>query len=132
MAILCELDEGAFDEWVATRPEKIRALIKKYPPNRLYRLKTSNHRVTIAAYEEREDGRVGFRVDVTGEYNLVAMERSVFGIDPEDLEECDLPGPGEDLGNAGLSPEAFVDAAVAAGLDVPEKIRKRRREGKLR
>jgi hypothetical protein len=51
------------------------------------------------------DGEVGFKVDVTGEYNLVAFERRVFGIKPEDLEECDLPGLHEPLGSANMSIE---------------------------
>ena len=34
----------------------------------------------------------------------VAFERRVFGIKPEDLEECDLPPAGTPVGNLNLDP----------------------------
>jgi len=37
-------------------------------------------------------------VTVSGKYNFVMFERNVFGIKPEDLEECDLPSEGEKVG----------------------------------
>ena len=43
-----------------------------------------------------EDGTL--TVNITGEYNFVTFDRQVFGIKPEDLEECDLPGKGEPVG----------------------------------
>lgn len=70
-----------------------REIMEKYPPWKLYRLKSSGHMVEIIAIGTYEDG-VKFRVDISGKYNCVMFERQVFGIDPNDLEECDLPdGP---------------------------------------
>jgi hypothetical protein len=54
----------------------------------------SGHRVTICSYSENGT----MMVDVRGEYNKITFERTVFGVKPEDLEECELPGEGEELG----------------------------------
>jgi len=88
------LPNEAFDQWVASRPDKVQELIRKLPPDRLYLLKTSGHRVTIYSYNEDNT----LTVTVTGKYNMITFARNVFGIKPEDLEECDLPGPDEPLG----------------------------------
>lgn len=101
MAVVREIiDQDGWQDWVATRPVVIQELCKKLPPDRLYLLKTSGHCVTIYSYSE--DNTV--TVDVSGEYNWVAFERRVFGISPENLEECDLPGDDELLGT-GLTEE---------------------------
>lgn len=74
-------------KWVNSRPLVVQELCKKFPPDRLYRLKTSDHKVTIYSYSENET----MTVTVTMEYNpLIVFERQIFGIKPEDLEECDL------------------------------------------
>lgn len=53
-------------------------------------LKPTGQRVTIYSYSE--DGTV--TVNVTGEYNLTMFDTQVFGINPDDLEPCELPdGP---------------------------------------
>lgn len=93
MAKIAELDEG-WDKWVQERPEGVRKLCIKYPPNLLYRYKPTGSRVLIVSYFE--DGTV--KVDVSGDYNCVVFEREVFGVDPADLEECDFPGEDEPLG----------------------------------
>ena len=46
------------------------------------------------------DGSVTLTVNITGEFNLISFDQQVFGIDPDDLEECDLPVEGEPLGEA--------------------------------
>lgn len=91
--------------WVADRPQVVRDLIlsRDFAPWKLYRLKTSGHRVTIHSFDEHKDGPPTLRVHVTGKYNAVAFERTVFGIHPEDLIECELPASGEQLGSANLS-----------------------------
>ena len=114
MAKINELDEAAWNEWVATRPENVQRLCRQLTPDRLYRLKTSGHRVTLYSYAE--DGTV--TVNVTGEYNTLTFERQVFGIKPEDLEECDLPEPGESLG-AMLTDPKNVDAFCAIVRETP-------------
>jgi hypothetical protein len=98
--------------WVATRPQPVRLMVEKhgFAPWKLYRLKSSNHRVTIYSFDEPSSGGPPtLKVDVSGAYNLVLFERMVFGIEPDDLEECDLPGPDEPVGSAGLSIEEAKD-----------------------
>jgi hypothetical protein len=117
--------------WVSQRPARVRDLIQKYgfEPWKLYRLKSSNQRVTIYSYQEPKDGSpVTLKVNVSGEFNLVAFERTVFGIPPDDLEECDLPPPGTPVGSADLSIEeshtlfeAFDPSTVAAQLAALKK-----------
>jgi hypothetical protein len=81
-------------EWVDERPEPVKSLAKQFDPWTLYLLKSSDHRVTVHGFFE--DGTMS--VNVTGQFNLLGFERRVFGILPDDLEECDLPLPGEPLG----------------------------------
>ena len=89
-----EEQEKAWEDWVSTRPQIIQDLCERFPPYNLYRLKSSGHRVTLYSYSE--DGTI--TVNVSGEYNAVTFDRQVFGIKPEDLEECDLPGTDEWIG----------------------------------
>ena len=78
-------------EWLASRPQVIQDMAAKFPPDELYRLGSSGHRVTLYSYSE--DGTM--TVNVTGDFNFVAFDRRVFGITPDDLEPCDLPSPDE-------------------------------------
>ena len=97
MAKIMEWDEQEkqeWEEWVKSRPEVIQNLAKRFPPYNLYRLKTSGHRVVIYSYSEDET----LTVKVSGEFNLITFERQVFGIKPENLEECDIPSPDEKVG----------------------------------
>ena len=55
-------------------------------------------------YEPKE-GEPTLTVIVSGRFNYVAFERRVFGIKPEDLEECDLPRADEPLGSANMTIE---------------------------
>lgn len=109
MAKISELNQEAWGEWVASRPPIVKAVCEKLPPDRLYRMKSTGSRVTLYSYSE--DGTV--TVDITGQYNAHMMDRQVFGIDPNDLEECDLPGPDEPLGTL-LTEDADVEAYIDA------------------
>jgi hypothetical protein len=101
MAKIRDIDTQDFENWLSTRPQIIRYLGKLLPPDRLYLLKTTGHRVIIYSYNE--DGTV--TVAVTGEYNQIKFPRKVFGISPIDLEECDLPGPDEPVGAETTDPK---------------------------
>lgn len=102
-------DRAGWAEWVAQRPEKVRVVAEKFEPWKLYRLKSSSHRVTIVSFDQPKDESqpVTLKVHVSGDFNRVAFERTVFGILPEDLEECELPGQDEPLGSANLDPKSF-------------------------
>jgi len=91
-------------EFVATRPPNVRKIAGTISPWKLYRLKSTGHRVTIYSFDEHKDGTVTCSVVVSGEYNTVLFARRVFGIKPSDLEECDIPTNEQALGEV-LSPE---------------------------
>lgn len=80
--------ERAWRKWVGGLPPIARATAAKLDIWTLYRMKDTGQRATIAAIQD--DGKV--RVDITGQYNMVMFDRSVFGIDPGNLEPCDVPG----------------------------------------
>ncbi len=103
MAKICELAES-WQEWVDSRPPVVKALCEKYPPNILFRLKDTGQRVYVISYQE--SGTV--RVAITGEYNLINFSREVFGINPADLAECELPLPGEPLGQTQTEEETAM------------------------
>lgn len=109
MAKLFKLDEEGWKEWVAGRPPGVQALCERLPPDRLYRMKSTGNRVTLHSYAE--DGTV--TVNISADFNAVIFERQVFGINPDDLEECDLPRPDEPLG-ALLTEEADIKAHIDA------------------
>lgn len=94
MAKIREMDQGAWLEWVASRPPVVRELCERYPPDRLYLMKHTGQRVVLYSYNE--DGTV--TVQVLGKFNFVTFERQVFGVDPTNLVECDLPTPDELVG----------------------------------
>jgi hypothetical protein len=83
--------EKEWQQWLADKPLIIRELAAKYPPDRLYLLKTTGQKGLIESYFE--DGTV--RMSFDGRYCKVLFAKSVFGLRPADLEECELPGPGE-------------------------------------
>lgn len=81
---------SAWAEWVAGRPPTVRAICEKVEPWKLYRLEPPGQYVTF--YSCNEDGTV--TVDVSSEWNgPIVVDRRVFGIDPKDLSECELPDP---------------------------------------
>lgn len=115
MAVIFEpTDEQktAWAEFVASRPDNVKAVAERFFPWILYRLKSSGHRVTLCSFGEHEDGTVTLTVNVTGEFNAVMFERSVFGISPDDLEECELPTEDESTGTL-MGPQD-VDANIDA------------------
>lgn len=101
MAVYEEPTDKARDgykAWLAERPSHVRAVAERFEPWRLYRLKSTGHRVFPVAFSEHPDGRVTLTVCVHARFNSVMFERNVFGIDQDDLEECDLPLEGEEVG----------------------------------
>lgn len=90
--------EEMWKQWVSDRPPVIQEVIERYQLrfDRLYRLKTTGQRVVLHSLSE--DGTI--TVHVLYKFNvgrmLSFMERSVFGINPADLQECDWEGEVED------------------------------------
>jgi hypothetical protein len=83
-----------WNEWVNTLPKNVKKVAKKFNPWTLYRIKSNDKRVTLHSFAD--DGTV--TVNILAEFNLTLFERSVLGIDPNDLEPCALPDPKEITG----------------------------------
>lgn len=90
---------ASFKEWIATRPEHIRPVVARFPPWGLFKMRDTGQRVTVYCVSEHKDGGISLVVDVTGQFNFLLMERRVFGIDPDNLEPCDLPKKDELIGS---------------------------------
>ncbi len=90
--------------WVASRPPCIRVVAERFDPWSLYRMRSTGQRVTVQSFSE--DGTI--TVAVTGQFNAVLFDRDVFGVDPDDLEPCELPDADEVLGCA-LSGEGVAE-----------------------
>lgn len=116
MAKIADDIDAELQRWLSDRPKVIRDMAASHPPDRLYRLKTTGHRVTILAYSENRT----VRVNVSGRYNFLSHERNVFGISIDDLEECDLPSDDEQLGS--VLDKAEFEAAIAAGKTREERL----------
>jgi hypothetical protein len=103
--------EAGWKEWVASRPHNVRVVAERFEPWSLYRMKSTNQRVTLVSFGEQEDGKVTLTVNVAGDFNFVVFDRQVFGIDPDDLEPCDLP-PRDAITGALLTEEAAINEYV--------------------
>ena len=79
-------------KWAAKRPPVIKALAERFDPWTLYRM--GEDRVFVRGFSD--DGTL--TVAVTRHFNLVLFDRDVFGVPPDKLTECDLPGEDEPLG----------------------------------
>jgi hypothetical protein len=113
--------------WAAERPPLIREAIEKHKldPWTLYRLKTTGQRVYLLSISEPSptaDQKVTVRVGVSGEFNLVTFERDVFGVDPAELEECDLPGPTEQIGSLDLPVDVIKNLRDRYADEVPRPV----------
>jgi hypothetical protein len=100
--------EQGWKEWVASRPDRVRAVAERFEPWTLYRLKTTGDRVTILGFSEGDP--ITMDVSITGEFNLIMFDRRVFGIDPNDLEPCDLPNVNEPVGAMMSAEQVDIDA----------------------
>lgn len=90
--------EQLWKQWLSDRPQVIKDMVAKYSlrPDKLYRLKTTDQIVKIISLSE--DNTVTVHVESTYNQHMLitqllgdTLDRGVFGISPDDLEECDLP-----------------------------------------
>lgn len=72
-------------EWIESRPPKIREIARRFPPD-CYRLRDTRGHYHIYSYGETTDGRVVIQVAHGADSNLPGV--MVFGIDPEELIHC--------------------------------------------
>lgn len=72
-------------------------------------MKSTGQRVLVDSFEEgKQTGRITLSVAVRAEYNFLIFERLVVGVDPDDLEPSDLPGPDEQVGALLTDPEEIT------------------------
>lgn len=94
---LTKEQRDAWDAWIAERPPAIRVVAERIPPWHKYRMRSTGQIVTLAAYEEGDDGScTTVRVRIDPEDNpdrAMFFARSVFGIAWDDLELAPLPTP---------------------------------------
>jgi hypothetical protein len=93
MSKIYDLDKNEWEGRLKSKPTVIKELATKFPPNKLF-LMNNKHRVFIKFYSE--DGTVA--VGITGEYNAVMFDRTVFDVNPDDLKETAPPSDDEPLG----------------------------------
>lgn len=108
--------ETSWKEWVAERPDTVRAVAERFDPWSLYRMKSTGQRVTL--HSIFEDGTVS--VNISADYNFVLHERNVFGIDPNDLEPCEIPPPDEFVGSVLTSYQVEENIDVLRVLIFPD------------
>lgn len=86
--VMSDEQKQLWAEWVAERPPVIKALCERFSPNRLYRHKVTKQLVTLSAFFE--DNTV--EMIVSRRLNDgITPSRKVFGVEPDNLEEADLP-----------------------------------------
>jgi hypothetical protein len=105
--------EQEYARFVASCPPHVAAVARRFDPWSLYRMKSTKQRVTVYSFGEKPDGSVTLTVAVTGRFNVVDFDRRVFGIEPDDLESCELPAPDEQVGTL-LTDERDIKAYVDA------------------
>ena len=79
------LKAPGFKKWFDSRPKRVQALIRLFPPNRLYRIKDSGPAYgPLFSWSEEggSGGKLTVKVDIVYD---TQMPRQVFGVEPEDL-----------------------------------------------
>jgi hypothetical protein len=86
--------ETEWKAWVASLPDCVRIIAERFDPWSLYQMKSTGHRCTLLSISENYTVTVA----ITGDFNAIMFDRQVFGISPDDLAPCDLPGENEAVG----------------------------------
>lgn len=89
---------ASWNAWVAELPPDVRDVAERINPWSLYRLKQTGQLVRLMNFRETLDKPVTLTVAVSATFNLVPFETAVFGINPDDLEPAELPGPDAPVG----------------------------------
>lgn len=78
-------------DWYKERPPLIQQKIDAYPPDRLYRQKSTGRIVYLYSYEEGDDGQCEMcTITITKRFNpTCVLDRRVFDVPLEDLEEME-------------------------------------------
>lgn len=102
--------QKSWDDWKAAQPPHVQEMANRFDPWTLFRLK-NGPRVYVMGYDvDKETQAVSLIVDIDARFNCVVLEHLLSGVPPEDLTECELPGPDERVGTLG----DMIDAGIAA------------------
>lgn len=107
--------------WLRERPQVIKDMAEKLPPNRLYLYKPTGQIGTLMSYAENGTVRAAFSNDLNFQVSTPGG-RQVFGLSPDDFEECDYPpvdklvGPMADGSICKFGDTAFYKESKALGL----------------
>lgn len=74
-------------KWVDGYPEKVRNVIEKFVPWKLYKLKC-RCRVLVTSFDMVDDELSTLCVFVSKKFNKVAFDHQIFDIKPDELEPC--------------------------------------------
>lgn len=75
---------AVWNEWVAARPERVRAVAERFEPWNEYQFKETKRVCALYSFEEGE--KITLKVIAP---QLFGMTHLVFGVDPDDLEPRD-------------------------------------------
>lgn len=78
-----------WEQWLNERPTRVAEVARRLLPWKLFRMKSTGQRVLVMQYDEEVDGSCTVTVLVHHYLNPCGVPRSVFGVDPDDLEPCD-------------------------------------------
>lgn len=73
-------------EWIDSRPENVRAVIKTHPPIGCYRGYNGRGHYVLYSYDEEKSGKVTLKVNHLDDSFMPGFQ--VFGVDPESLTYC--------------------------------------------
>ena len=93
MATYIDIDPVELENWLQVRPPIIRELFTARPSGVYYKYQEQNFICTIVSFFEDRTARV----NISGEFNLIYMSRSMI-VDPYELTECDAPPEDKTLG----------------------------------
>jgi hypothetical protein len=78
-------NQKLWDDWVASRPPRVREVAERFSPNKKYRIKNTGQPCQLYSFSEPLDGGpITMKVIVQ---NRFGPNHLVFGLDPNNIEE---------------------------------------------
>lgn len=102
-----EVEERMWRAWCASRPPDIEEVALRFEPWAVYRRKSTGHVVVVTCITEYHEGSPTVMVRIAGEFNKTAGEHTVQGVQPDDLEPCEVPDPRECAGGGIFNDSPF-------------------------
>lgn len=74
--------------WMASRPKRVQAAIKRYPPTNCYKAKDNPGHYELYSYEEPKNKRSPITVKIIHLWDSYLPNTVVFGVNPKTLIPC--------------------------------------------